>query len=288
MRYKSLIPTLSLALLAAFSSCSDKKAAEDNSDALTQVSREELETAVADRDSLLTLVGEISDGLIEIKAMENIVSADNAETPTQKAQIRKDIEALRQALIDRRARLEQLEAKLSNTNLYTAKLQKTIESLKTQIEQQDAEIQRLTTELTAAKEQIDVLGNQVDSLNTTVTTVTGERDAAEAQAVETANELNKCYYAVGSSKELKDHKILESGFLRKTKLMKGEFDQGFFTTADKRTLTSLPLYAKKAKVLSNQPADSYQLVDNNGSLVLKITNPTKFWSLTNYLVIQLN
>lgn len=292
MRYTTIFKALTVATLVGLGiSCSNEKKSEaqsDNSEALSKASHDELVAAVSDRDSLLSLVAEISDGLTEIKSLENIMATDNSETPSQKAQIKTDIEAIRSALIDRRKRLEELEGKLSNSSLYTANLQKTITSLKTQIEQQDAEIQRLTGELNVAKERIVALDTQVDSLHTTVTTVTTERDAAEVKATETANELNKCYYAIGSKKELKEHKILETGFLRKSKLMKGEFDQKFFTQADKRTLNSIPLYAKKAKVLTNQPTDSYQLVDNNGSMILKITNPTKFWSLTNYLVIQLN
>lgn len=291
MRYSNLIKALSLVAVIGFgaTSCSDKKEAkQDNSEALTQASRQELEAAVNDRDELLSLVSEISDGLSEIKSLETIMANDQSETPSQKAQIRSDIEAIRTALADRRKRLEELEGKLANSNLYTEKLKQTIASMKAQIEEQDAEIQRLTGELSAAKEHIAVLDTRVDSLNTTVTNVTTERDAAEAKATETANELNKCYYAVGSKKELKEHKILESGFLRKTKILKGEFDQTFFTVGDKRTLTTIPLYAKKAKVITGQPAESYQIVDNGGSKVLKITNPAKFWGLSNYLVIELD
>ena len=39
-------------------------------------------------------------------------------------------------------------------------------------------------------------------------------------------------------------------------------------------------------MLTNQPEDSYTIVDANGHKVLQITNPGKFWSLSNYLVIQ--
>ena len=70
--------------------------------------------------------------------------------------------------------------------------------------------------------------------------------------------------------------------------MKGDFDQSFFNKGDKRTLSSIPLPAKKAKVLSHQPAGSYTLTEKNGQAVLTITNPDKFWSLSNYLVIQLD
>ena len=68
--------------------------------------------------------------------------------------------------------------------------------------------------------------------------------------------------------------------------MKGDFDQSFFTTADKRTLTTLDLNSDKAEVLTNQPAGSYVITEVNGHKVLRITNPVAFWSLSNYLVIK--
>jgi len=291
MRKSKLFSVLSLAVtMAAMNSCSNKETtpADDNSKALAEASNDELKTAVADRDELLSLVNEISTGLTDIKNLENIISTDNGETPSQKAQIRQDINAIKTALEARRQRLEELEKKLSASNLYTTNLQNTINSLKKQIEDQTVEITRLTAELTAAKEQIGVLDSKVDSLNTTVNDVTGQRDAAVEESVNLTNELNTCYVAVGSKSELKNHKILETGFLRKTKLMKGDFDQTYFNTLDKRTFSDYPLHSKKAKVLTNQPTDSYQIVDVNGQKVLRVTNPTKFWSLTNYLVIQID
>lgn len=70
--------------------------------------------------------------------------------------------------------------------------------------------------------------------------------------------------------------------------MKGDFDQSFFTTADKRTLTRIALHSKKAEVLTNQPAGSYNIADENGQKVLVITNPEQFWSLSNYLVVKID
>ena len=128
----------------------------------------------------------------------------------------------------------------------------------------------------------------MDSLNTTVTTVTEQKDKAEQQSVDLANELNTCYYAVGSKKELKENGIIETGFLRKTKIMEGDFDRNFFTTADKRTLTTIPLHSNKAKVLTNQPESSYVIEDQGGQKVIRVTNPDSFWSLSNYLVVQID
>ena len=80
----------------------------------------------------------------------------------------------------------------------------------------------------------------------------------------------------------------ETGFLRKTKLMEGEFDHNFFTKADKRTLTTIDLNSNKAEVLTSQPMDSYTILDMNGHKVLQITNPARFWSFSNYLVVKID
>ena len=167
-------------------------------------------------------------------------------------------------------------------------MENTIKGLRSQIDKQAAEITRLTGELGEARNTIATQSTQIDSLRTTVQTVSGERDAAVQESVDLSNELNTCYVCVGSSKELKEHKILQSGFLRKTKIMAGDFDQNYFSKKDKRTLISLPLHSKKAKVLTKQAADSYVIEDVKGQKVLKITKPEKFWNLTNYLVIQID
>ena len=71
--------------------------------------------------------------------------------------------------------------------------------------------------------------------------------------------------------------------------MPEDFQRSYFTMADQRSLTSLPLHSKKAKVLTSQPSDSYQIVnDANGMKVLNITNPEKFWATYKYLVIQVD
>ncbi len=70
--------------------------------------------------------------------------------------------------------------------------------------------------------------------------------------------------------------------------MESDFDQNFFTKADKRTLTQIDLNSTKAEILTNQPAGSYSIDNANGHKVLRITNPALFWSLSNYLVIKID
>ena len=284
---------LSLAFIAILASCSKQEPENDGvtEEQLQEASRQELEAAVADRDQLLSLVNEISSGMAEIKRLENILTVSNSvngETPSQRAQIEADIAAIQQTLQQRREQLEQLERRLHQSTLNNRNLQQTIETLRAQIDSQSAEIENLRASLDDANRQIGELSTTVDSLHTTVTTVTTQRDQAQAETEQIANEMNTCYYVIASKKELKDHKIIESGFLRKTKIMQSDFDQSFFVTADRRTLHTIALHSNKAKVHTNHPAGSYQIVDQNGQKVLKITNPDQFWSLTNYLVIQID
>lgn len=281
-----------LGALLALSACNQKNETEEaHKQAIADASKVELQNAVADRDQLFLLVNEISQGMDQIKDLENILTVNanaGGETPSQREQIQADIASIQKALQERREKLAELEKKLNNSTLTNNNLRSTIATLRNQIDTQSNEIESLKTILTAAKARIGELNTAVDSLNTTVTTVTAQKDEAEQQSVDLANELNTCFYAVGSKKELKDNEIIETGFLRKTKIMDGDFDRNFFTTADKRTLTTIPLHSDKAKVLTNQPESSYVIEDVDGQKVLRITNPASFWSLSNYLVVQIN
>lgn len=287
---KKIITLALTALLIASSSCSNKKEEElRQQQALNEATAEELRSAVADRDQLLGLVNEISSGMDQIKQLENILAVNAAnETPGQRDQILADIAAIQQTLVQRRERLAELEKKLNSSNLSNSNLKKTISQLQNQIDSQTREIESLRSNLDEAKAHIKNLNTQVDSLSTTVNTVVAERDSTDNANTELANELNTCYYAIGNKNELKDNKIIETGFLRKTKIMEGDFDRNFFTRADKRTLTQIDLNSTKAEVLTNQAAGSYSIDDLNGHKVLRITNPALFWSLSNYLVIKID
>ncbi len=289
MKKKLLFGLVAILGLAA---CNSGKNEEEMAEqARAEATKQELETAVADRDQLLSLVNEINTGMDQIKQLENILTVTNnmpGETKGQREQIQSDIAAIQKALQERRLKLAELEKKLDSSNLTNNNLRKTIASLRNQIDGQAKEIETLKSNLGEANERIGQLDAAVDSLNTTVSDVANERDLAQQESIELANELNTCYYVIATKSELKDHKIIETGFLRKTKLMKGDFDQNFFTTADKRVLTSIALHSNKAEVLTNQPKASYNIEDNNGQKILKITNPDLFWSLGNYLVIKID
>lgn len=283
------LASIAVASLCILSACHNKSE-NTESQVLTPTTADSLRVALADQDSLLSLMNEVADGMAQIKQMENILSSSNdltAESSDRRQQIRNDMQVIQQTLQMRRDRLAELEKKIQNSSSNNATLQKSIATLKQQIADQESTIGQLRGELEKAHIHIEQLTANVDSLNTEVASVTAAKDQAEQTATTLTNELNTCYYAIGSKQELKDHKLIQTGFLRKTKIMPEDFEMNYFTTGDKRTLNSIDLHSRKAKVLTNQPADSYTITDApNGNKVLKIQNPARFWSVSNYLVIK--
>ncbi len=279
---------LTVALLLA--SCGSKYT-ESEQQTLADVSRQELSVALAERDSLIVLMSDMSRMMNQIKHIENIMVISGVQTnenPAQKAQLRKDLAALQSTLRQRREQLADLEARLNDSNLSNKELEAVILGLKEQIATRTSEIESLRAQLTSANDRIGVLDQQVDSLTTTVADVSSQRDSIMVVSTNLENEINTCFYVVAPKSDLKQHNIIESGFLKKTKLMKGDFDKGFFVISDKRSLRSIPLWSKKVRILTTHPAASYELTESDGGKFLHILDPGRFWDMSNYLVIQID
>jgi len=262
-------------------------------DSINAVLQDSINTANAEKDSLMQLMGDIADGMNQIKELEDIVSVNNlsGETPDRKKQLRDDIVLIQQSINNHKQRLAELEKRLKQSTNYSKSMKKSIEQLKAQLETQQQTINSLTEQLAAAHIQIQNLNQSVDSLNNVNKSIAREKEAAQQESKELTSEvtnLNTCYYVIGSMKELKNHKIIESGFLRKTKILEGDFEMSYFTKADRRTLSEIPLHSSKAQLMTNHPSDSYELVDHGNVKTLHILNAKRFWEKSNFLVVKVD
>lgn len=262
-------------------------------DSINAALQDSINTANAEKDSLMQLMGDIADGMQQIKELEDIVSVNNlnGETPDRKKQLRDDIVLIQQSINKHKQRLADLERRLKQSTNYNATMQKSIDNLKAQLEDQQKTINGLTEQLAAAHIQIKNLNQSVDSLNTVTKTVTREKEAAVQETKQLTHEvdnLNTCYYVIGSKKELKANKIIETGFLRKTKILEGDFEMSYFTKADRRTLSDIPLHSNKAQLMTNHPKDSYEIVDNGNVKTLHIKDAHRFWEKSNFLVVKVD
>ena len=288
MAMKKLIPLCAMgALLLA--SCSGEKG-KSNADSL-QIVTVQYEQASDLNDSLLLLMGDIYDGLDSINTQEGLLYSmgNGSEKFDRRAEVRQNLQGIKDRLQKNRDLLSQMQAKLDATGGENTVLKKTVADLQARIERQEAKIADLTTQLEAANTEIQQLNEQVTKGQEDLQAETSAREQAQAEATEAENAANRVYYAIGTNKELKQNGLLEKKFLGATKVLKGEFNENYFTVGDKRNLSVINTGGKKVKIWSNMPKDSYEIIDNaNGTQSVKILNPQDFWQLTPFLIIQID
>ncbi len=287
---KLLIAVASTTAAVLLAACGNTKLQQE--EARNHELDDSLRTALANSDSLFSLLYDVTVGMDQITALEQLVDAPiNQENASGRERLRQQMEAIQRGLQDRRHRIEQLEKQLAAGNSAAQeRLKQQINRLREQMDKQSATVEELRQSLEAANIHIAALDNTIDSLNTSNESLKAGLTQAESALTDAIDELNSVYYVIGTKNELKEHDIIEGGgFLRKTKVLPSDFDRDYLQRADRRTLRSLPLDSKKAKLLTKQPEDSYKFeTADNGMKTFVITNPDTFWSTSNVVVIQVD
>ena len=151
---------LAASALMCLAACNGTKTETNTAnDEIVAQLNDSLLVANAEKDSLLSIINDINDGMMQIRDMEKIISNTNlsGETRNKKQEIMDNMMLIQQALKDRREKLAALERRLKNSSGNNSELQKTIDSLKKQLDEQAATITRLTEELKKAHIEIKVL-----------------------------------------------------------------------------------------------------------------------------------
>jgi len=250
--------------------------------------RVESKTKDSTINEFFQILNEIESNLTLIKEKENVISK-NATLGTElkkdtRDQINEDIQTINELMTKNKRSINYLNVKLKESNLKIGELEKLITQTNQTIQERDAEISVLKDKLTQLNFSLTVLNAKVDTL-------TNEK----TQLTETVNKqvetLNTAWYAFGTKKELELNKIIDKtgGFLGlgKTSKLKDDFNKTYFTQIDITTLKSIPLSAKKVKMVTSHPTDSYKMVTNTEGVVekIEITDASKFWGTSKYLVI---
>ena len=248
----------------------------------------------ADFNEMIQLMNEVEDGFRQIKEAENYLvtqkDANGEVSLTTREQIKNDMTLVAETLQKNKERLEKLQKQLNQNKNQSAALQKTVTRLQNEIEEKTQLITSLQESLAKRDVRIAELDEAVTNLTGQVEHLTTENEQQKEVLMTQDEALNTVYYALGTNKELKEQKIVEGGGLFSSKkVMEGEFNKNYFTAVDMRKLHDIPFDSKKAKLLTNHPEGTYELQkDNEGYLTLVITNPDSFWSLSRYLVVELN
>ncbi|MDR0232645.1 MAG: hypothetical protein LBI82_11080 [Dysgonamonadaceae bacterium] len=239
-------------------------------------------------NDILSILNEVEDGFQSIKTAENYLTVASVRggemTPSTRERISEDMQLITKTLQDSKDKISDLEKKLKNSGIQSSELKKTIERLRAEITDRTIALAALQEELAKKDEQIAALSENVSSLSASVSNWK-THSQEQAETIKSQESIIKTvFYCFGTDKELKDQGILVKGQLGT------DFSKDYFIKEpNPEKLTIIPLYAKKAELISKHPSGTYQLekgADGKVSLVIKDTN--KFWSLTKYLVIKVN
>ncbi|HOV10514.1 MAG TPA: hypothetical protein PLL90_01990 [Bacteroidales bacterium] len=244
----------------------------------------ELQAQLAEKDSnvndMFSFINDVEDNLNTIEASQMKISeskkGNNEVEQDVKESIMEHITNINTLLEKNKELIRKLEGALRNSNMKVDALNKTIELLNQQMTQKDAEIADL-------KVQLEKLNFTVTELNTKIEDLTGQNEE-KAQLIDQQDvELNTAYYVVGVRKELKSKGVIVGDKISQ------KINPENFTKIDIRKTTEISLNVKKAKLLSTHPEGSYTMLKNGKTIdKLVINSPKTFWSISKFLVIELD
>ena len=288
---KPILLTLAV-LLLLFSSCgkqsSDYQRLRAENDSL-QNAKNKLQNEI---DGYFSAMNQIEQNIEKIKSTENTISIQPVGQELDddtRTKINEDLTYLNDMLQTNKEELARLKSKLKKSAFKSTELEQTITRLTKALEEETTNVALLRTELAKKDSLIVELSNTVTEKTRNIDELSTENTSKETKIKEQDETIHTAWYVFGSKSELKDQKIITSdGLFSQQRVLQSDFNKNYFVKIDARNTKSIPLYSSHAKILTNHPKSSYTLEKQNGNFVLLIVNPNEFWSVSKYLVIEVD
>jgi len=188
--------------------------------------------------------------------------------------------------------IEQNKKKIASLSDQLKKSGNTIKSLETKIASLEVSLQQSEVEITGLKTALAEKDFKIEQLNTKMSDMEVTIAQKEEFISNQTNELNKAFVASGTYKDLKEKGLVakEGGFLglgRKESLVEN-FPAGTFEQIDITQLKTIQVNSKKAKLITEHPVGSYELVREGKDLIsyIDIKDPSEFWKISKYAVVE--
>ena len=262
-----------------------------------------LNMTLEERDSLVNEMtntfDEIEENLTFVREKRSqLVLGQSEGTQDQKKALVADIKLMNEMLEESTKKIDDLEKKLKSSGIEISSFKNKIAKLNENIMEQDRNIQMLKTELEKRDYQIAEMDLQIEKMDSQMVVLESTL-AVKVDSIHKANnliaeqdsELNKAFFASGSFNELSENGVLtkEGGFLGigKSKTIKEDFNENYFTQLDKRNTNYFPLFVKKAKIITEHPDSSFRFIEEDNLITyLEIENPEEFWKMSKYAVVE--
>lgn len=247
-----------------------------------------LEEEVNDYFSVLS---DVQQNIEKIKTTQNVISVQplRENTPQDvRNKVMQDMAYLNEMIKNNQTELDNLRSRLKKSTFKLSDVEKTLAQLTKQLEIEATKVARLQAVILQKDSLISRLDNKVDSLGKNIDNLNQQNEEKKDVIKSQDQQLHSAWYAIGSKKELRDNKITTSeGLFSAQKVLQSDFNKNYFVKIDARETRTIPLYtSSKVKILTSHPKTSYHLEEENDSFMLVITNPSDFWSVSKYLVVE--
>lgn len=241
----------------------------------------------ADYNELNEFLGVIATGMDSIALQEGKILTPGESPALSREQIKKNLDAYKQTLDNQRQQIVTLEKKLKTNQNYSTHLRSIIATMKQQLAQKDEEIANLRKLVDDKNVDINRLKENVATLQQRNEMQAGLIVSQQETIINQTAKIQTAYLKMGTKKELKDLGLLTGGNLfKKSKVDFTKIDKSLFKAINKAETTKIEIPAKEAKLLTPQPSDSYRIDKVYKNNVLTITNPEKFWDVSDFVIIQ--
>ncbi|MBN2766250.1 MAG: hypothetical protein JXR27_07745 [Paludibacteraceae bacterium] len=281
-----------LALTLFVSSCgyqsAEYKALKAQNDSLLRAKQ-----AMQDElDKYFSTMNQIEQNIEKIKQTEGVISTASGDTELDvdsRTKINEDLTYLNDLLKANKDELAKLKTRIKNSAIKSIELERTLARLTKALEEESAKVALLQTELNKKDSLIAELGSTVVELNKDVEDLKTDIDTKETVIKEQEETMYSAWYVFGTRKELKEQNIVTSdGLFRPKRVLESDFNKNYFVRIDARKTKSIPLYSSRAKILTSHPKSSYTLEKEDNNFVLLIVDTDNFWSISRYLVIEVD
>ena len=276
---KKTLTILSVALVAfMLSSCVEKSKKYQQLMAEKEAVVLENQNIEREYNAALGIISDVENNLQALRDAEGMMLIKN-ESDSRRDQLNSELIQIKETMAMNRAKLDSLSSVLDKSNKDRAYLRNTIKKLQAQLAEKEATIAQMQEELAQKNQEIEGLNTQVNNLNENLNVANAKNEEQSRLIADQVLEMNKVYYIGATKKALKENGVLTSKYI-----LRQEVPAEAFTQADKRELNSIVFEGKKVKVLSAHPLESYTIVKNENQVVIEISNPELFWSVTKYMV----
>ncbi|NNF02051.1 MAG: hypothetical protein HKN22_05160 [Bacteroidia bacterium] len=265
--------------------------------------KEQIQVEMANMEEhLLDTYSQIESNLAEISAHEGILrenlmnnETDGAISPEDR--IQREIKIIEMLIAENNKLITDLNDQVGTKDKQLEKYSSQVASLNVRVKKYREKAEQLIIEngelsknLALSEEDKAGLNKELASKAIAIQERDSIIDEKTGEVLDREAKLNAAYYVVGTFQELKSANIVdkEGGIvgIGATKTLKEDFDPSLFQQVDRRQVNIIPVFSKKAELITNHNTNSYEwVIEDEGVKCIKITDHEKFWENSKYLVV---